>query len=205
MYIIICVCMCVIHSMSVLLQMFSYRVKIIDQSRRKDSIVRDLWKFRGKFSSIVDMKVKLMEEFEDQVPPTTHFSVGYFVGRQSTKKWPVSQEDLAAMYSELAQGGKMHVCLWCDGCSEESPNPRKRKRDGSPGQTSRRAEKERDIDDLVAELKEIHSDKRSYSDPQYRLWARMIIKAYTFQQRNPSSSTKDHRNYTKQTSKTIYR
>ena len=61
---------------------------------------------------------------------------------------------------------------------KKSPNPRKRKRDGSPGQTSRRAEKERDIDDLVAELKEIHSDKRSYSDPQYRLWARMIIKAY---------------------------
>ena len=104
--------------------MFSYRAKIINQSWRKDSIVRDLRKFRGKFSSIVHMKVKLMEGFEDQVPPTTHFFVGYFVGRQSTKKWRlVSQEDLIAMYSELAQGGKTHVCLWCDGYSEESKNP----------------------------------------------------------------------------------
>ena len=76
----------VLHTLFILLQMFSYGVKIVNQSRRKDSIVRDLRKFCGKFTSIVHMKVKLMKEFEDQVPPTTHFSVGYFVGRQSTKK-----------------------------------------------------------------------------------------------------------------------
>ena len=40
-----------------------------------------------------------MEEFEDHVPPTTCFSVGYFAGRQSTKKWLITQEDLTAMYS----------------------------------------------------------------------------------------------------------
>ena len=77
------------------------------------------------------------------------------------------------MYSELMQGGKMHVCLWCDGYSEESENPRKRKRDDSPVCTSKRAEKEKDIDDLVSELKEMHSDRHNLSDPQYRLWARM--------------------------------
>ncbi len=78
------------------------------------------------------------------------------------------------MYSELRHGGKTDMCLWCDGCSEESENQSKRKRDGSPGPTSKRAEKEREIDDLVTELKEMHSDKRNLSDPQYRLWARMI-------------------------------
>ena len=41
---------------------------------------------------------------------------------------------------------------------------RKCKRDGSPGPTSKRANKERD---LVAELKEIHSDKYNLSDPRY--------------------------------------
>ena len=30
--------------------------------------------------TISNLKVKLMEEFEDQVPPTTRFSVGYFGG-----------------------------------------------------------------------------------------------------------------------------
>lgn len=59
------------------------------------------------------MKVKLMEEFDDQVPPTTRFSVGYFAGRQSTKKWLVTQEDLTAMCAELRQAGKNDVCLWC--------------------------------------------------------------------------------------------
>ena len=45
-----------------------------------------LYETFGRFSSVIDIKIKLMEELEDQVPPTTHFSVGYFVGRQSTKK-----------------------------------------------------------------------------------------------------------------------
>lgn len=49
------------------------------------------------------------------MPPTTQLSVGYFAGWQSTKKWLVTQEDLTAMYSELRQGGKTDVCLWCDG------------------------------------------------------------------------------------------
>lgn len=59
-------------------------------------------------------------------------------------------------------------------CACGAKNQRKRKRGSSPGPTSKRAEKEKDIDDLVAELKETHVDQHSYSDPQYRLWARMI-------------------------------
>ena len=51
-----------------------------------------------------------MEEFEDQVPPTTCFPVGYFVGRQSTKKWLVTQEELTAMYTELMLVKMMCAC-----------------------------------------------------------------------------------------------
>ena len=65
-------------------------------------------KFKGIFTSVIDLKVKLMEEFEDQVPPTTHFSVGYFEGWQSTKKWLASQDDLTAMYSSLKKSGKTY-------------------------------------------------------------------------------------------------
>ena len=56
-----------------------------------------------------------MEEFKDQVPETLNFSVGYFVGKQSTKKWVVSQEDLECMYTAVRQAG---ICLWCDGRQE---------------------------------------------------------------------------------------
>ena len=133
-------------------------------------------KFKGIFTSVIDLKVKLMEEFEDQVPPTTRFSVGYFEGRQSTKKWLVSQDDLTAMYSSLKKSGKTDVYLWCDGYSEEADeSSRKCKRDDSLGPQSKRATKEKEVDDLAAEIKEIHSKDHNYSDPQYRLWARMIV------------------------------
>lgn len=53
---------------------FVYCVKIVNPAKKKDSIVRDMRRFSGKFTSIVDLEVKLMEEFEDQIPPTTVFS-----------------------------------------------------------------------------------------------------------------------------------
>ena len=61
-------------------------VKIVNPARKKDCVVRDLHKFRGKFNSLIELKVRLMEEFQELVPSTHHFSIGYFEGCQSTKK-----------------------------------------------------------------------------------------------------------------------
>jgi hypothetical protein len=124
----------------------------------------------------VELKAKLMEEFDKQVPSTLNFSVGYFEGRQSTKKWLVSTEDLHAMYFSFQLSSKTDISLWCDGvCNEDEVTPaRKRKRlnDDCPP-TSKRAEKESEVDDVTSDLKGLHGDK--YTEPQYRLWARMII------------------------------
>ena len=67
--------------------------------------------------------------------------------------------------------------LWCDECSEKSKseNQRKCKREGSPSPTSKRAEKGIELHDLVAKLMGLQGDKHNLSDPQYRLWVRMII------------------------------
>ena len=81
-------------------------------------VVRDRRQFHGLFRSVVDLRVKLVEEFKDQVPETLNFSVGYFVGKQSTKKWVVLQEDLECMYTAVRQAGKTDICLWCDGRQE---------------------------------------------------------------------------------------
>ena len=110
--------------------MFSYHVKIINRGKKKENIVRDLRKVTGKFASVVELKAKLMEEFEKQVPSTLNFSVGYFEGCQSTKKWLISTEDLHAMYFAFQQSGKTDILLWCDGvCDEDEVTPaRKRKR-----------------------------------------------------------------------------
>lgn len=132
-------------------------------------------KFSGKFTSVVDLKAKLIEEFDTQVPSTLSFSIGYFEGRQSTKKWLVSPEDLHAMYSTFQQSGKTDITLWCDGAAnEDKVVQRKRKRVNEDGPTSsKRADKESEIDDITFDLKGLHGDK--FSEPQYRLWARMII------------------------------
>jgi len=105
-----------------------------------------------------------MDELEDEVPATTRFSVGYYEGKQSTKKWIVTQEDLDAMYCTVNKD----IFLWCDGCDDS----RKRQKDESPT-LSKRACKETEVDGVCNELKELHSKK--YSEPQYRLWARMIV------------------------------
>ena len=47
------------------------------------------------------MKVKLMEEFSENVPKTLDFNVGYFAGKQNTKYWLMYQEDLNGMYKSL--------------------------------------------------------------------------------------------------------
>lgn len=132
-------------------------------------MVRDLRKFTGIFSSVVDM-----EEIEKQVPSTLNLFVGYFEGCQSTKKWLVSTEDLHAMYFAVQQSGKADIFL-CDGvCDKGEVTPaRKRKRPNDDCPPTKRAEKESEVDDITIDLKDLHGDK--YTEPQYRLWARMII------------------------------
>ena len=76
-------------------------MKIISPANKKDSITRDLRKLNGKFSSVIDMKVKLLEEFQELLPCTTEFSVGYFHGRQSVKQWLMNQDDLTNMYTRF--------------------------------------------------------------------------------------------------------
>ena len=81
--------------------------------------MRDLHHFRGKFDSVVGMKMKLMDEFGALLPPTTDFQIGYFSGRQSTKYWIMCQEDLDSL-NKLAEISKGSVMLWCDGKSATS-------------------------------------------------------------------------------------
>ena len=42
--------------------------------------MRQLHRFKSQFDSVVAIRVKLAEEFKEQVPNTLDFSVGYFEG-----------------------------------------------------------------------------------------------------------------------------
>ena len=75
-----------------------YHVKIINPNNKTDFIITKMHSFHRKFKSIGMMKLKLMEEFGEQVTETLEFHVGYFSGKQCTKYWLMCQDDLDVMY-----------------------------------------------------------------------------------------------------------
>ena len=53
------------------------------------------------FKSPTDIRMKLIEEFGEQVPNTVDFTVGYFEGSQQVKVWIVTADDLQTMYKSI--------------------------------------------------------------------------------------------------------
>lgn len=144
----------------------------MNPTRKKDTIIRDMRHFHGRFSSIVDMRVRLMEEFQEQLPSTTTFGIGYFAGRQSEKYWIFTEGDLTAMYTTCPNPD---IMLWCEGRSDDdSTKSKKRKTDEACA--SKREEKERKTEELTEELMELNEDRLDLTEMQYRLWARMIVR-----------------------------
>ena len=163
---------------------YSYCVKLINPARKKDSITRELRKFHGRFRSVMELKVRLMEEFEDQVPDTTKFSLGYMEGKQSTKRWICTEGDLNAMYTAYACSPQREIMLWCDSRESDDNQPRNKKR--KTGDTvTKREETEQRVLDMAEELKEMHKEKMTLSEVQYRLWARMLVTGIHSSKDNP--------------------
>ena len=153
---------------------YSYKVKIINPSKKSDVIVRQLNRVKSKFKSVRELRMKLIDEFDEQVPNTVDFTIGYFDGSQQAKTWLITSDDLETMYQKYPKGG--NIMFWCDGrlTESESAHAQKRKRDtkdGSGGSTKRQ-EREEEVDSTYKELVEKHSGK--YDTPKLRLWARMI-------------------------------
>ena len=121
---------------------YSYKVKIINPLKKSDVVVRQLHRFNSKFDSLTALRVKLIDEFEETVPDTVNFNVGYFDGRQQAKLWLVTNKDLESMYSKYRTG---EITLWCDGRSDRDRSGEevrsKQKRD-SEASVSRRQERE---------------------------------------------------------------
>lgn len=127
---------------------------------------------RHKFKSVAALQLALWHEFEELVPEEAkEFNVGYFEGKSHSKKWLVSAQDLEAMYTHY--DGKECISLWCDGKQQQEQGAvgQKRKAKGE-SHSSKRAEREEEVDDLFQKLKKKHKD--SFSGPQLRLWARMV-------------------------------
>ena len=127
-----------------------------------------------------------MEEFEEHMPETTKYALGYIEGRQSTKRWICCEDDLNAMYTNYASYPGKEILLWCDSRSgedrdEEHPKSKRHKSDV----TSKREEAEQRVVEIAEELKELHEDKLKLSEVQYRLWARMLVTGIHSSKENP--------------------
>ena len=141
-----------------------------DIAKRKKFSVRHLHNITKKFESVSSLRSALWHELGDVVPDEGDFNVGYFEGRQHTKKWLTTRQDLDAMYSYFQ--GRMCINLWCDGreATDEEMLKRPSKKVACE---KRKKDQEEELEDIFLQLKEKHGSK--YSGPQLRLWARMIV------------------------------
>ena len=154
-------------------------MKIINPRRKSDAVIRELRKFTGRFNSITDVKVRMMEEFDEYVPASTRFSIGYYEGQ--TKRWICTEDDLSKLYEIYSkQLGKV-ILLWCEGrrndqdSDGESSSKAKKRKTKDDGFKTKREEKEEHVKLLAEELRKQHQDKLNLNDSQYRLWSRMIV------------------------------
>ncbi len=81
-------------------QKYTYKVKVINPNKKSDTCLRHLNSHKVKFESVTAIKIKLIEEFGDQVPNQLDFSVGYYDGSQQSKTWVVTNDDLDVMYKK---------------------------------------------------------------------------------------------------------
>ena len=152
---------------------YSYKVKIINPAKKSDVSVRYLNNYSAKFESVNALRVKLIKAFQEGVPKTIDFSVGYYEGSQQAKVWLVVADDLKRMYQQYPRGGS--VTLWCDArCQEDDVelSSRKRKKDSDTSRKQNIDENERDVEQAFKKLQDKHSLK--WDIPRLRLWARCI-------------------------------
>ena len=125
----------------------------------KKAICRHLHQFSDKFSSMINLRIKLLEELGDDLSESIKFDVGYYESR--ARCLLVTSDNLKLMYESYKTKEEIH--LWCD-ANDDSSNDKTKKR--------KRESDEGSVDSIYQDLKQKHGDK--YSIPQLRLWARML-------------------------------
>ena len=88
---------CVYHHS---LEIWKVQLQVTILKRGNKPITRQLHHFDGKFCSVSDVKVHIMEELGDEVPSTILFDVGYYE-KHSNKYWLVTAEDLHVLYAGI--------------------------------------------------------------------------------------------------------
>ena len=82
----------------------TYKVEVFEAAKRKEFSVKFLQNVMRRFESVSSLQSALWNEFGDIIPDEGDYIVGYFDGRQHTKKWLMTRQDLDAMYIHTFSG-----------------------------------------------------------------------------------------------------
>jgi len=127
---------------------YSYKVRVINPSKKTDYVVRQIHPFHSKFVNVFQLRSTLVDELKEQVPDSTTFRVGYLEGLKNRMS-VVSNDDIKAMYD--SQG--CDITLWCDARIEDSARS-----DTNLGKR-RRDERESEVEEVFEELKRKHEEQ----------------------------------------------
>ena len=142
---------------------YTYKVRIINPLKKSEVSTRYLNEVSSRVDSVNGLRLRIREEFGDQVSTSSALNVGYL--EQQAKISLFASDDLSRMYEQYAKGGQ--ITLWCDG--KVSDSNCKRKDDSG---TSKRTENEQQVNDVYKDLRDKHGSE--FETPKLRLWARMI-------------------------------
>ena len=70
------------------------------------------------------LKLKLIETFEDKLPPLSELELGYFEKKNNAKRWIEDQDDLEALYQAFSSGDE--ITVWCD--AQHLPDEQKKRK-----------------------------------------------------------------------------
>ena len=96
---------------------------------------------------VTAIQVSMIDDFDDQVPDSVKFNVGYIDDRHQMSLFNV--EDLSLMYSEYKLGGE--IILWSEGrCIEDKRGSQKR---GLEAASQQKQEREDQVDNVFEDCK----------------------------------------------------
>lgn len=154
---------------------YSYTVKIINQRRKSDYTMEALPSSTCRFTSIDNLKKTLSETFGFQVGSIGFVEPGH--GLKGRQHWLVRDKDLQDMYSVHKK--RRVITLWCFrptvGGAEPSSSRKRSLSEGAEGTAPRPkshcAQKIKDVEDLISQLKERHG--KAFTTEQLSCWAHM--------------------------------
>ena len=167
---------------------YQYLVKFISPTKKSKYITRVWHGVDYVFESLIELQEKLIDDFPDKLPSSPTFEMGYLEKKNNAKRWIEDSVDLTAMYRHFQPGST--VTIWCESKDSASTgittttSPRRKSKVSSKKDTGDSSSKrtsishEEDVDEFVEKLRKKHLEEGKYTEPQLRLWARMLARGH---------------------------